>query len=103
MLTEEGTTFHERTLRVLADLDTPGRRAIGLSSTDAVALADIDAPTEHTCFPVEDGLVDERGIEIECKTVPCPSDCKSILFGDPCVICLECTFKVSLLSGTQKN
>lgn len=68
-----------------------------------VALADIDAPTEHTCFPVEDGLISERGIDIECKTVPCPSDCKSILFGDPCVICLECTFKVSLLSGPQKN
>lgn len=64
-----------------------------------VALPEMEAPAEHTCFPVEDGEVEDRKgkVKISCKTVPCPPDCKSIIFGEPCTICLECTFDISFL------
>lgn len=68
----------------------------------SVPVAVDEAPAGHACYEVLDGEdVQERGFELECKTVPCPPNCTSILFGEPCVVCLECTFKIKTVTQQQ--
>jgi hypothetical protein len=77
--------------------------ALGLSDdlNERAALASAEIWNELALRHPDAGLTVGGGVDAECEieTTACPPDCKSILFGSRCILCLKVKCKAKMKGG----
>jgi hypothetical protein len=68
---------------------------------ERVALASAEIWNDLSLRHPDAGLTLGGGVEVECQieTVPCPSDCRSTIFGSRCILCFKLTCKGKMKGG----
>ena len=110
--TNVAITFHVTEARVRAT-PLPPRLSVGINGKSVDAY-DMTGVGTYTVYAKGGGAIpatplflkggqgprltagESEKIKLSCKTVPCPPDCRSTLFGSACVVCVQCEFELSL-------